>query len=170
MSADALRRERDHWIATNAVVCGAVEILGEASIWYGAVVRGDEAPIHIGARTNIQDGCVVHADPGQPNWIGDDCTVGHRAVVHGSRIGNRCLIGMGSIVLQESEIGDECLIGAGALVPHGAKIPPRSVVVGVPGKVVRQVTDAEARSFVDSAKGYVRKASAHAGNLFVRQA
>jgi len=163
-----LRRERDGWVAPNATISGDVILGPEVNVWYGASIRGDEAKITIGARTNIQDNAVIHCDPGEPQTIGDDCTIGHGAILHGSKIGNRCLVGMGAIVLQKAEIGDECLIGAGAVVKEGAKIPARSVVLGVPGEVARKVTDDEAKGFVKSAKGYVDLASETAGEKFRR--
>ena len=150
-----LVRERDAWVATDAIVTGDVDLATDVNVWYGASVRGDEAKITIGARTNLQDGVVAHCDPGEPLVVGEDCTIGHGAILHGLRIGNRCLVGMGAILLQGSEIGDECLIGAGALVKEGTKVPPRSVVLGVPGVVARKVTDAEVKEFLRSAKGYV---------------
>jgi len=168
MADGVMRREHEHWVGATSTVTGDVDLGVEASVWYGASVRGDEANIRIGARTNIQDNAVVHCDPGQPQVIGDDTTVGHGAILHGKRVGSRCLIGMGAILLQESVVGDECIIGAGTLVPQGTEIPPRSVVLGVPGKVVRQVTDEEVKRNLASAKGYASKASAHAGRIHAR--
>lgn len=161
-------RERDSWVATTAVITGIVDLAEDVNVWYGASLRGDEAPIAIGARTNIQDNVVAHCDPNQPLTIGQDCTIGHGAILHGAKIGNKCLIGMGAILLQKSEIGDECLIGAGAVVTEGEKIPPRSVVLGVPGKVVRKVTDDEVKSFLKSANGYMALALATCGGLHRR--
>jgi carbonic anhydrase/acetyltransferase-like protein (isoleucine patch superfamily) len=167
--ADAwLVREREAWVAINAIVTGDVVFGEEVNVWYGASVRGDEAKIRIGPRTNLQDGVVVHCDPGQPMSVGSDCTVGHRAVLHGSKIGDRVLVGMGAILLQGSEIGDECLVGAGAVVTEGMKVPPRSVVLGVPAKVVRAVTDDEVKGFLKSAKGYVDLALATCGGIHRR--
>ncbi|MHC4924306.1 MAG: gamma carbonic anhydrase family protein [Planctomycetota bacterium] len=153
--------ENDYFVASNAVITGDVRIGADASIWYGCSVRGDEDTLTIGRGTNIQDNCVMHADPDEPQTIGEDCVVGHGALLHGAVIGDRCLIGMGAIILQRAEIGDECLIGAGTLIRAGAKIPSRSVVLGVPGKVVRQVTDEEAAGFLVDAQGYVTKAREH---------
>ena len=143
------------FVAQGAVVLADVTLGEHASIWFGCVVRGDDAPIRIGARTNIQDGTVVHADPGVPNEIGSGVTVGHRCVLHGTKIGDGSLIGMGAILLAGSVIGEECLIAAGAVVKEGMVVPPRSLVVGIPGRIVRSVTDEEAASFKDSAAGYV---------------
>ena len=168
MADGRLVRERDAWVASTATVTGDVDLAPEVNVWYGASVRGDEAAIRIGARTNIQDNCVLHCDPGQPLTVGEDCTVGHGAILHGSRIGDRCLVGMGAILLQGSMIGDECLVGAGTLVTEGMKVPPRSVVLGVPGKVVRKVTPEEVKGFLKSAKGYVDLATATCGGKHSR--
>lgn len=145
------------FVATNAIVTGDVTLGADAGIWFGCVVRGDDAPLTIGARTNVQDLTVVHADTGTPNVIGSDVTIGHRAVLHGARVGDRCLIGMGAILLGGSVIGDESLVAAGAVVKEGAQIPPRSLVAGVPAKVLRQLTDEEVRSIAASADLYVKK-------------
>ena len=162
--ADAwLVRERDSWVATTAVVTGDVDLAPDVNVWYGAVLRGDEAKITIGRGTNIQDQVVAHCDPGEPLVVGEDCTIGHGALLHGLKIGNRCLVGMGAILLQGSEIGDECLVGAGAVVTEGMKVPARSVLLGVPGKVVRKVTDDEVKSFLKAAKGYADLALATCG-------
>jgi len=162
--ADAwLVRERDSWVATTAVVTGDVDLAPDVNVWYGAVLRGDEAKITIGRGTNIQDQVVAHCDPGEPLVVGEDCTIGHGALLHGLKIGNRCLVGMGAILLRGSEVGEECLIGAGALVAEDMKVPPRSVVFGVPGKVVRKVTDDEVKSFLKAAKGYADLALATCG-------
>lgn len=167
--ADAwLVREREAWVATTASVTGIVTLAEDVNVWYGAVLRGDEADITIGRGTNIQDNAVAHCDPGEPLVVGEDCTIGHGAILHGLRIGNRCLVGMGAILLQRSEVGDECLIGAGAVVTEGMKVPPRSVVLGVPGKVVRKVTDDEVKSFLKAAKGYADLALATCGGLHRR--
>jgi carbonic anhydrase/acetyltransferase-like protein (isoleucine patch superfamily) len=129
------------WVAETAVLVGRVVVGEEASVWFGAVARGDNEPIVIGARTNVQDGCVLHTDPGFPLTVGAEATIGHRVVLHGCTIGRGTLVGMGAVVLNGARIGDECLIGAGTLVPEGKEIPPRSVVLGFPGKVVREVTE-----------------------------
>jgi carbonic anhydrase/acetyltransferase-like protein (isoleucine patch superfamily) len=131
------------WVADNAIVLGQVTIEEDASVWFGSVVRGDNEAIVIGARSNVQDGCVLHTDPGFPLTIGPDATIGHMAMLHGCSIGRGTLIGIGAIVLNGARIGEECLIGAGALVPEGKEIPSRSVVFGSPGKVMREVGDKE---------------------------
>ncbi len=145
------------FVADNAVVLADVTLGESANVWFGCVLRGDDEPITIGARSNIQDGTVVHADPGVPNTIGEDVTVGHRCVLHGKEVGDRCLIGMGAILLGGSVIGEESLIAAGAVVKENMVVPPRSLVVGIPGRVVRQVTDEEVQSFRESAVGYVQQ-------------
>lgn len=153
------------WVAPSADVVGEV-ILGEdVNIWYGAVLRGDVAPIVVGARSNIQDLAMVHATKGVSRTIvGADVTVGHGAILHGCRIADFCLIGMGAIVLDNVEVGEYCLIGAGALLAPGKKIPPGSVVMGNPGRIVREVTDAERRQFEASARHYVEYARRHAAS------
>ena len=143
-----------------SVVIGDVELGAGVSLWPQVVLRGDYNSIRVGARSNIQDGAVVHNDTAHPAVIGADCVVGHRAVVHGAVVGDRCLIGIGAIILNGAVIGDECVIGAGALVPEGKEIPPRSVVMGLPGKIVRPVDeDALARTLrgVAAYQGYAER-------------
>ena len=135
--------EGRYWVAPNAVVLGNVEIGEDASVWFNTVIRGDNEIIEIGTGANVQDGCVLHTDPGFPMVIGADCTIGHMVMLHGCKIGRGSLIGIGSIILNGAEIGEECLIGANTLIPEGKKIPPRSVVMGSPGKIVREVTEAD---------------------------
>ncbi len=149
-------------VASTASVMGRVRLGVDASVWYGAVLRGDDDVITIGARTNIQDNSVVHALPGVPLSVGDDVTVGHAAILHMKSVGARCLIGMGAILLGESVIGEECVVAAGALVKERAVIPPRSLVVGMPAKVVRAVTDDEVKMILASAREYMEKARLHA--------
>ncbi|MFQ6326139.1 MULTISPECIES: gamma carbonic anhydrase family protein [unclassified Nocardia] len=131
------------WIAPNATVIGRVQLAAEVSVWYSAVVRADLEAISIGARTNIQDGCVLHADPGFPLTVGTGVSVGHNAILHGCTIGDDVLVGMGATVLNGAVIGAGCLIAANALIPEGAHIPPGSLVAGVPGKVRRELSAAE---------------------------
>lgn len=138
-----LNIHEDAFIADTACVIGDVNIGKGSSVWYGAVLRGDIENITIGEFTNIQDNAVVHTETDIPTKIGDYTVVGHNAIIHGCTIGNNCLIGMGAIVLNNAEIGDNCIIGAGALVPEGKVIPPNSLVIGVPGKIIRQVTEEE---------------------------
>ena len=145
------------FVAFNAVVTGEVDLGEDAGVWFGCVVRGDDAPITIGRRTNVQDLTMIHADPGVPNVIGEEVTVGHRCVLHGATVGDRCLIGMGAVLLGGSVIGDESLIAAGAVVREGFEVPPRSLVAGVPAKILRAVKEDEVAAFVRSAQGYVDK-------------
>jgi carbonic anhydrase/acetyltransferase-like protein (isoleucine patch superfamily) len=144
-----------YWVAPNAVVVGNVEIGEDASIWFGSILRGDNEPIRIGARSNIQDGCVLHTDPGFPMAIGTDCTIGHMVMLHGCTIGRGSLVGIGSIILNGATIGEECLIGANTLISEGKTIPPRSMVLGSPGRIVRQLSDEDVARFAGAAARYV---------------
>ena len=130
-------------------------------MWYGAVLRGDTEPIRIGASTNVQDGCVVHADPGYPAVIGAGCVVGHNAVVHGCEVGDGCLVGMGATILNGAKIGEGSVVAAGALVSEGKEFPPRSLIVGVPAKRVREVTEEQTKDIANGARTYVERAAAH---------
>lgn len=130
------------WIAPGAQVIGRVTLAPGASVWFNAVLRGDSEPIEVGRDSNVQDGCVFHVDPGFPLLIGADVTVGHKAILHGCTIGDGCLVGMGAVVMNGARIGESCLIGANALIPEGREIPPRSLVLGQPGKAVRSLDDA----------------------------
>lgn len=133
-------RTPGNWfLADNATVCGDVTVGELSSFWFTAVARGDVAPIVVGRRVNVQDGAVIHCDSGVPNVIGDDVTIGHRAVVHGASVGAGTLVGMGAVVLGRTTIGQECLVAAGAVVPPGMAVPDRTLVAGVPGKIVRPV-------------------------------
>ena len=143
--------------AQNAVITGDVTLGEDVGIWFGCVLRGDDAPLTVGARTNIQDLSMIHADTGVPNVIGAGCTVGHRAILHGARVGDRCLIGMGAILLGGSQIGEGSLVAAGAVVKEGFVVPPRSLVVGLPARVLRPLSDAELAAIEASAAGYVAK-------------
>lgn len=129
------------WVAPNATVIGNVEIGEDVSIWFNVVIRGDNEVTRIGRGSNIQDGSVLHCDPGFPLIIGENVTVGHMACVHGCTVGNGSLIGIGAIVLNGAVVGEDCMVGAGALLPEGRSYPPRSVIIGSPGKVIRTLTD-----------------------------
>jgi len=144
-----------HWIAPDAHVIGDVEIGEDVGIWFGAVVRGDNEPILIGARSNLQEGVMVHTDPGFPARIGEGCTIGHHAIVHGAIIGDSCLIGMGATVLNGARIGANCLVGAGALVTEGKSFPDGSLIVGVPARVLRPLDAAAIAGLRRSADIYV---------------
>lgn len=156
-----------YWIAPNAVVLGKVRIGEDVSVWFGAVIRGDIEPITVGRRSNIQDGCILHTDPGFPLTIGEDCTIGHMVCLHGCTIGRGSLIGIGSTILNGAKIGEECLIGANTLVVEGKEIPPRSMVLGSPGKVVRQLTDDDVKRIAGSATRYVNNGRRYAAGLKV---
>lgn len=141
--APELPDDDDYWIADSAEVIGRVRIGKGASIWFGAVLRGDTELISIGPGSNVQDGAVLHTDPGFPLTLGEGCTLGHRAVLHGCTLGDNALVGMGAIVLNGAKIGANCLVGAGALVAEGKSFPDGSLIVGVPARVVRSL-DADA--------------------------
>lgn len=147
--------EKAAYISPHAVVRGAVTLGEDVSVWHGAVLRGDMAPIEVGARSNIQDGAVLHVAENMPCIVGEEVTIGHGAIVHACTVGNRCLIGMGAIILNGTVIGDECIIGAGTVIPGGKKIPPRSMVLGNPGRITRAITDEEAAQLREQASTYI---------------
>lgn len=149
------------WVAPDAVLAGAVTIGPEASVWYATVIRGDGDTIRVGARSNIQDGCVLHTDPGLQLVVGEGVSVGHRAVLHGCVVEDDVLIGMGAIVMNGAHIGTGSLVAAGALVTEGTKVPPRSLVVGAPAKVRREVSDDELEMVRYNATHYVALARTH---------
>ncbi len=146
-----------YWVAPGAVVIGQVTLGEDVSIWFNVVVRGDNDTIAIADGSNVQDGSVLHVDPGYPLSIGPDCTIGHMAMLHGCTIETGSLIGIGATILNGATIGRDCLIGAGALIPEGKMIPPRSVVLGAPGKVVREVTDTDLEMIQRGVEGYKKK-------------
>ena len=152
------------FIAQGAVVTGDVTFGEDASVWFGCVLRGDDAPLIIWRRSNVQDLTMIHADPGVPNVIGEEVTIGHRCVLHGAEVGDRALIGMGAILLGGCKIGAESIIGAGAVVKENMVVPPRSLVVGVPGKVVRDVPPDQVAGLIASAQGYVDKVRLYLGD------
>jgi carbonic anhydrase/acetyltransferase-like protein (isoleucine patch superfamily) len=145
----------DCWIAPDASVIGRVRLSAGVGIWFGAVLRGDNEPIDIGADTNLQEHVMVHTDPGYPVRVGRGCTIGHRAILHGCTIGDNTLVGMGAIVLNGAVIGRNCLIGAGALVTEGKQIPDGSLVVGTPAKVIRELDADAIERLRGSARNYV---------------
>lgn len=150
------------WVAPGAIVVGDVEIGPDSSVFFGCVLRGDVHAIRIGARTNVQDGSVLHVTKERhATWLGDEVTVGHRAVVHGCRVGDGALIGIGAIVLDGAEIGEEALVAAGALVPPGRKVPAGALVVGTPARVVRTLSADERREQRERALHYVTVARIH---------
>ena len=153
------------WVAPSADLMGKVRLHQDASIWFGAVLRGDNDWITVGEGSNVQDGCVLHTDKSIPLSIGRHCTIGHKAILHGCLIGENSLVGMGAIVLNNVRIGANCLIGAGALVPEGRIIPDNSLVIGAPGKIIRTL-DAEAIAKLrDTASRYVQNWKRFAAGL-----
>lgn len=144
----------DYWIAPNASLIGRVRVMVGASIWFGATLRGDNEWITVGEGSNIQEHCVLHTDMGFPLDIGRNCTVGHKAMLHGCTIGEGTLVGMGATILNGARIGRNCLIGAGALIAEGKSIPDGSLVMGMPGKVVRQLSDEDQARLAESARKY----------------
>ncbi len=149
------------FVAPTAVVMGNVTLGAESSVWYTSVLRGDMAPIVIGAQTNIQDGTIVHVDTGLPCTIGERVGVGHKAILHGCTVEDECLIGMGSILLNGVRIGTGSVVAAGAVVPEGMQVPPGSLVMGVPGRIVRQVTPELAERITTTWQHYVDQARDH---------
>jgi carbonic anhydrase/acetyltransferase-like protein (isoleucine patch superfamily) len=155
----SLPKDNSHWIADTADVMGNVHLHQDTSVWFGTVIRGDNEPISVGAGSNIQENCVLHTDPGFPVTIGVNCTIGHKAILHGCEIGDGSLVGMGAIVLNGAKIGKNCLIGAGALVTEGKEIPDGSLVVGSPAKVIRQLDASAIAGLQQSAKHYQANAA-----------
>lgn len=153
------------WVADSATVIGDVVLEDDASVWFGAVVRGDNARIHIGRGSNVQDGSVLHVDPGFPLTLGVEVSIGHLVMLHGCTVGDGTLIGIGAVVLNGAKIGAGCLIGANALITEGKEIPPRSVVMGSPGKIVREVSDEDLERIRRPAQSYIERMRAYRDNL-----
>lgn len=153
------------WIADSAEVIGRVALEDDVSVWFNAVIRGDNEPIRIGRGSNVQDGSVLHSDHGLPLTIGQNVTVGHQVILHGCTIGDETLIGMGAIVLNGAKIGKNCLVGAGALVTEGKEFPDNSLIMGSPAKVVRELTPEQAHRVRQSAVNYVANAARHRDGL-----
>lgn len=150
--------DADAWVAESAVLIGRVELAGSASVWFNATLRGDNDLIRIGARSNVQDGTVIHTDEGAPALIGEGVTVGHQVMLHGCTIGDGSLIGIQAVILNRAKIGRDCLIGAGSLITEGKEIPDRSMVMGSPGKVVRTLTGEEVERIRRGNQHYVEEA------------
>lgn len=148
----------DAWVAPNATVVGDVHIASEASVWFGAVLRGDVERLTIGCGTNIQDNAVLHSDPGAPLTLGARITVGHMATLHGCLIGDGALIGIGAIVMNHARIGRNCIVGAGALITEGKEFPPGSLIIGSPARLARPLTDEELAHLPVSAQRYIDRA------------
>lgn len=145
-----------YWVAPSATVIGRVALAEDVSVWFNAVIRGDNEPISIGARTSIQEGCVLHVDVGFPMEIAEDCTIGHLAMLHGCTIGKGALIGIGAIVLNGAKVGEGAVVGAGAVVPEGREVPPNTVALGSPAKVVREVTPADRQRILEGVEFYTQ--------------
>jgi carbonic anhydrase/acetyltransferase-like protein (isoleucine patch superfamily) len=157
--------EGQYWVAPSADLMGKVRLLTNASVWFGAVLRGDNEWITVGQGSNVQDGCVLHTDMGAPLTIGTNCTIGHKAILHGCEIGNNALVGMGAIILNHAKIGRNCLIGAGALIPENKVIPDNSLVMGQPGKIIRVLDDEAAAKLTLAAEGYQKNWKRFASGL-----
>ncbi len=151
-----LPAEDRYWVAPDAHVIGLVELGEDVGIWFGAVLRGDNEPIVIGERTNIQEGVMIHTDPRFPVTIGAGCTIGHHAIIHGCTIGDNSLVGMGATILNGAKIGKNCLVGANALITEGKEFPDNSLIVGSPARVVRSLDEMAAAGLGLSAESYVR--------------
>ena len=144
----------ENWVAPNATIIGDVTLEKNSSVWFNAVIRGDNENIHVGEGSNVQDGSVLHTDPGCPLRIGKDVTIGHIVMLHGCTIGDNSLIGIGAVILNNAKIGKNCIIGAKALITETKEIPDNSLVVGAPGRVVRKLTDDEIGKITENAKHY----------------
>lgn len=164
--APAIAADPTAFIAPGAVVLGDVTLGPQASVWYGCVLRGDMAPIVVGPATNVQDGAIVHVDAGRPAWIGARVGIGHRAVIHGCEIEDECLIGMGSILLNRVRIGTGSVVAAGAVMTEGTVVPPGSLVMGVPGKVVRAVDATLRERIAHTWRHYVSEAARHRAGAY----
>ena len=146
---------KESWVADNAVLIGKVILKKDANVWFNVVLRGDIETITIGECSNVQDGCVFHTDPGCPLTLGKNVTIGHLVMLHGCEIDDDTLVGIGSTILHKTKIGKNCIIGANTLIPENKVIPDRSLVLGSPGKVIREVTDKEIEEIKENAKHYV---------------
>ena len=151
------------YIAASADIIGSVIIGEDASVWFNTVLRGDNDTIRIGARSNVQDGSVLHVDPGMPLTVGNDVTIGHCVMLHGCTIGDACLVGIGSRVLNNATIGNHCIIGANTLITERKTFPPHSMIIGSPGKVVRELTEEEVTNLPEYAAHYVKKIALYRG-------
>ena len=160
-----LPEEGAYWIAPSASVIGKVKLERFASVWFGAVLRGDNELITIGENSNVQDGAVMHTDPGLPLTVGRNCTIGHKAILHGCTIGDNTLIGMGAVILNRAKIGKNCLSGANALITEGKEIPDNSLVMGQPGKVAGELNEEATARLTRSAETYVRNWQRFAAGL-----
>jgi carbonic anhydrase/acetyltransferase-like protein (isoleucine patch superfamily) len=160
-----LPSEGQYWIAPNATVIGKVRMKSETSVWFGAVLRGDNEWIELGERSQIQDNATLHTDPGYPMTIGPNCVIGHNVILHGCTIGANCLIGMGAIVLNGARIPENCLVGAGALITEGKTYPVGSLIVGSPARVLRPLEEGDIKMIAAGADIYVRRFKQYAKAL-----
>jgi carbonic anhydrase/acetyltransferase-like protein (isoleucine patch superfamily) len=160
-----LPAEEQYWIAPNASVIGKVRLKPETSVWFGAVLRGDNEWIELGERSQIQDNATLHTDPGFPMTIGPNCVIGHNVILHGCTIGANSLIGMGAIVLNGARIAENCLVGAGALITEGKTFPAGSLIVGAPARAVRPMTEDDIKKIAGGADIYVRRFKQYAQGL-----
>ena len=157
--------DKDSWVASNAVLIGKVILKKDANVWFNVVLRGDIESITIGEGSNVQDGSVFHTDPGCPLVLGKNVTVGHMVMLHGCQVDDDTLIGIGSTILNKTKIGKNCIIGANTLIPENKTIPDRSLVLGSPGKVIRQVTEKEIEEIKENAKHYVENYKRYKKNI-----
>ena len=164
-----VKTEGEYWVAPSAAVIGKVILKNNASVWFNAVLRGDNEPITVGEGTNIQDGAVLHTDPGYPMLLGAHVTVGHKAMLHGCTVGEGSLIGINAVVLNGAKIGKNCLIGANALVAEGKEIPDNSMVLGSPGKIVRTLSDEQGMALRAGAHHYVDNARRFREQLTIQE-
>ena len=156
---------KDSWVASNAVLIGKVILKKDANVWFNVVLRGDIEPITIGVESNVQDGSVFHTDPGCPLILGKGVTVGHIVMLHGCEVGDNTLIGIGSTILNKTKIGKNCIVGANTLIPENKIIPDRSLVLGSPGKIIRQVTDKEVEEIKENSRHYVENYKRYKKNI-----
>jgi carbonic anhydrase/acetyltransferase-like protein (isoleucine patch superfamily) len=154
-----------YWVADTAVLIGRVRLLDEASVWWNAVLRGDNEWIEIGVRSQVQDNATIHTDMGFPLTIGADCVIGHNVIMHGCTVASNCLIGMGAIVMNGARIAEGSIVGAGAVIPEGKEYPPNALIVGAPGKVIRTLDDTAIARIRAGAEGYVRRSKHYAAGL-----
>jgi carbonic anhydrase/acetyltransferase-like protein (isoleucine patch superfamily) len=157
--------DKRYWVAETAVLIGMVRLLTDASVWFGAVLRGDNEWIELGLRSQIQDNATLHTDPGFPITIGQDCVIGHKVMLHGCSVGNNSLIGMGAIVLNGARIGNNSLVGAGALVTEGKSFPDNSLIVGSPARAIRSLDDKAVAQIRAGADHYVKRSRLYAERL-----
>ena len=157
--------DNNSWLAPSASLIGKVTLKKDASVWFGAVLRGDIEPITIGEGSNVQDNSIIHTDPGCPTTVGKNVTIGHLVMLHGCTIEDDCLIGIGSTILNKAKIGKNSIIGANTLITENKVIPERSLVMGAPGKIIRQVTDDEVKAIIENARRYVENYKKYKGKI-----